>query len=262
MKSTQEKLEEIKRKGYNLEFGDVFNDSIEIYKKVIWITGFAFFILTAAFLVLYFAIIALFFSTGDFINTMTEISLMENSVTFMVYTMLIAIVVSVGVSPMYAGVLEVCHNAKNNKEFDISTIFKHYKSSYLKEILISSLLIVITTSLIADALTLLGLAFLGTIITYTLQFITLFTIPFIIFGNLKAIPAIQASLTLLSKNFIVIFGLMLVAVIIAFIGIIALCIGILFTLPIIYTTQYAIYNTAVGVEEHDELDDIGRTDYY
>ncbi|MNE83546.1 hypothetical protein D3C80_1803690 [compost metagenome] len=55
---------------------------------------------------------------------------------------------------------------------------------------------------------------------------------------------------------------MLVAVIIAFLGIIALCIGILFTLPIIYTTQYAIYNTAVGVEEHDELDDIGRTDYY
>lgn len=262
MKSTQEKLEEIKRNGYNLEFGDVFNDSMEIYKKVIWITGFAFFILMAAFLVLYFAIMAFFFTTDNFINTMTEISLMEGSVTFMAYTMLITIVLSVAISPMYAGVLQVCHNAKNNKEFDLSTIFIHYKTGSVKEIIISSLLIALTASLIADGLTLIGVPFLGSIFSYVIQFLTLFTIPFIIFGNLKAIPAIQASLTLISKNFLVIFGLMLVAVIIAFLGIIAICIGILFTLPIIYTTQYAIYNTAVGVKEHDELDDIGRTDYY
>ena len=137
----KEKLKEIKRNGYNLEFGDVFNDSMEIYKKVIWITGFAFFILMAAFLVLYFAIMAFFFTTDNFINTMTEISLMEGSVTFMAYTMLLTIVLSVAISPMYAGVLQVCHNAKNNKEFDLSTIFIHYKTGSVKEIIISSLLI-------------------------------------------------------------------------------------------------------------------------
>lgn len=261
MKSTQEKLEDIKRNGYNLEFGDVFNDSLEIFKKVIWITGFAFFILMGAFLVLYFAIIAFFFASDNFINTMTEISLMEGSLTFMVYTMLLVIVISVAISPMYAGVLQVCHNAKNNKDFDLSTVFIHYKTNYVKDIIISSLLIAITASLIADGLTLIGFGFLGTIITYIIQFFTLFTIPFIIFGNLKAIPAIQASFTLISKNFLVIFGLMLVAVIIAFFGIIALCIGILFTLSLIYTTQYAIYNAAIGVKEHDELDDIGRTEF-
>lgn len=261
MKSTQEKLEEIKRKGYNLEFGDVFNDSLEIYKKVIWITGFAFFILTAFIVVLYFAIITLFFSTENFVNTMTEISLMEGTPAYMIVSLFIGIAIAVAISPLYAGILEICNNAQTNREFDLSTIFIHYKSSYFKDIIISSLLIAITASLIVDSLTLLGLPLIGTMIVYIIQFFTLFTIPFVIFGNLKAFPAIQASFLIISKNFLIIFFLMLISIILAFLGIIGLCIGILFTLPIIYTTQYAIYRRAIGVEEHDELDEIGRIEY-
>ncbi len=77
------------------------------------------------------------------------------------------------------------------------------------------------------------------------------------FSMTDAMNAIQASILIVFKKFWLIFALILVAVIMAMLGIIAVCIGILFTLPIIYTTQYAIYRNVIGVEEHDELDEIG-----
>lgn len=257
MESTQERLNEIKQKGYNLEFGDVFNESLEIYKKVLWIAGLAFLILMIIMGALTAGVMTIFFGASNFMSNITQFGLLSMSPAYLVISLIIGILVTIAISPLYAGIVQVCHNAQTNKHYDFNTVFIHYKSVYLKDIAISALLISLISGVATDLVMFLGFQFTGTLITYFFQFITLFTIPFIIFGNLNAMSAIQASILIVFKKFWIIFALMLVAIIMAMLGLIAICIGILFTLPIIYTTQYAIYRNVIGVDEHDELDEIG-----
>lgn len=257
MESTQERLNEIKQKGYHLEFGDVFNDSLEIYKKVLWIIGLAFLILMIIMGTLSVGVMTIFFGASDFMSNITQFGLLSTSPAYLVISLIVGVLVTIAISPLYAGIAQVCHNAQTNKHYDFNTVFIHYKSSYVKNIAISALLISLVSGVATDLVMFLGFQFLATLVSYFFQFFTLFTIPFIIFGNLNAMNAIQASILIVFKKFWIIFALMLVAVIMAMLGLIAICIGILFTLPIIYTTQYAIYRNVIGVEEHDELDEIG-----
>jgi len=262
MKSTQEKLNEIKQNGYHLEFGDVFNNSLEIYKKVLWIIGLAFLILTIIMVVLSLGIMTVFIGANDFLSDLTQISMQATTPAYLGISLVFGVLLSIAIAPLYAGILQVCHNEQINKPYDFSTVFIHYKTSYLKDIAISAFLIAFTSGVIADLVIFLGFQMIGTLITYFFQFITLFTIPFIIFGNLNAVDAIKASLLIVFKKFWIIFALLFVALIMAFLGMIAICIGILFTLPIIYTTEYAIYRHAIGVDEHDELEEIGNYSEY
>jgi len=262
MASTQERLNEIKQKGYNLEFSNVFNDSLEIYKKVLWIIGLSFLILMIIMAALSLGVMTVFFGASDFMSDLTQFGLLSTSPAYLVISLIIGVLVTIAISPLYAGIAQVCHNAQTNKHYDFNTVFIHYKSNYLKNIAISALLISLVSGVATDLVMYLGFQFLATLVSYFFQFFTLFTIPFIIFGNLNAMSAIQASILIVFKKFWTIFALIIVALIMAMLGLIAICIGILFTLPIIYTTQYAIYRNVIGVEEHDELDEIGTYKEY
>ena len=91
---------------------------------------------------------------------------------------------------------------------------------------------------------------------YKRQFLT---VPLIIFSKLDAVNAIVFSIKLVFKQPIILFLLLLVGYICAMLGFIALCIGIFFTLPFIYSLYYCIYKNIIPVEEYSELDEIGRT---
>jgi hypothetical protein len=43
----------------------------------------------------------------------------------------------------------------------------------------------------------------------------------------------------------------------SFVGLIALCIGIIFTLPYYFSIVYAIYDQAIGFKEISVIDEIG-----
>lgn len=253
----QKNLQEIKHQKYNLEFGEVFNDSLENYKKIIWVAGLVFFILTIVMVSIFMGILTSIYGASDFLSSMTEFSLLATTPSYLIVSSLFGVLISIAISPLYAGIFQICHNAQTHKAFDLGTAFIHYKTSYFKQIVISALLISLFTGIITDLITVIGFQFIGTLFTYFMYFITLFTIPFIIFGNLNAVDAIKASIAIVFKKFWIIFALMLVAFILAMIGMIAICVGIFFTLPIIYSTQYEIYRAMIGVEENDELDEIG-----
>jgi hypothetical protein len=54
----------------------------------------------------------------------------------------------------------------------------------------------------------------------------------------------------------VLLGLLIVGVIAGIIGIFGLCIGIFFTLPFMYSMNYVIYKTIVGIDEPGEIEEI------
>jgi uncharacterized membrane protein len=96
--------------------------------------------------------------------------------------------------------------------------------------------------------------FLGTIITYFISFITILSVPLIIFGDLKAIEAIKYSILIVFKQPIVILGLVIVAIIASLVGFLGCCIGVFFTLPFVYSTNYAIYFEIVGIDSTQEIE--------
>ena len=84
------------------------------------------------------------------------------------------------------------------------------------------------------------------------------TVPLIIFGNIKAIAAIKTSIILFFKNPLPLFSLIFVGYIFSAIGAFLFYIGIFFTLPFLYSMQFAVYNSIVGfdIDTEDGLDEI------
>lgn len=78
----------------------------------------------------------------------------------------------------------------------------------------------------------------------------------IIFHDMRAWPALEASRQIISKKWFYFFLLAIVAVILASMGIIVLLLGFLLTFPIIYTANYAAFRDIVGVanEQGPNLD--------
>ena len=67
------------------------------------------------------------------------------------------------------------------------------------------------------------------------------TLPLIVFQNLTAIEAIKTSIAVVAKNPLVIFALLVVGIIGALVGFVGCIIGVFFTIPIVYSINYCLY---------------------
>lgn len=77
------------------------------------------------------------------------------------------------------------------------------------------------------------------------------SIPLAIFHNMEAWQALETSRKLVGKNWFLFFLLFFLLGLIQFVGLIALCLGLLITIPLIYTTIYSAYKEASGIDEED-----------
>ena len=92
------------------------------------------------------------------------------------------------------------------------------------------------------------------VVSVTIGLFTILMIPLIIFGKLKAVEAIQASILVVSKQPIVILGLLVIGVIASLVGLIGCCIGIVFTIPFMYSLYYVIYSEIIGFDPENEIE--------
>jgi uncharacterized membrane protein len=139
--------------------------------------------------------------------------------------------------------------AEKGNEFHVSTIFEYYKFPYFKEIFLATFLITIMSSGLNVLLDYSGIKFVGTFIAIGISFLSFLTIPLIVFGNLKAIEAIKSSVLLVSKQPLLLFGLLIIGGIASMTGLILICIGVFFTIPFMYSMYYAIYDSIIGVDQ-------------
>jgi hypothetical protein len=257
MNNIQQRIQEIKTKGYDLDFSDVFNQTIENYKKIAILGGMSFIIFSI--------FIGMIFGGGFVLlsgaNSMAENLANFNISSFSIVDLLIYLVTLVFIScitaPFYSGILKMAYLADQNEEFDIGTATEYYKGNYFKELVTSSAII----SLFSVGLTVLlekaGIPFVGAFLSYVISFMMFFVNTLIIFGNLKAIEAINASLVVVSKKIPLLIALIVVALVICFLGFIGLCIGIFFTMPFIFSMKYIIFKNIFDLKQVSEIDEIG-----
>jgi uncharacterized membrane protein len=102
-----------------------------------------------------------------------------------------------------------------------------------------------------------GIILIDTLMALAITIFTALTIPLIIFGDLNAIDAIKSSIIIVSKQPFTIILLLFVAGVGSAIGLIGCCIGVVFTIPITYSVNYALYSAILNIEEENSIDSIG-----
>lgn len=255
MKTTLEKIEEIKKNGYQLDFSNVFNHTFENYKKIALYAGLMIFVFTILVAVLVTGITIAVFGASVFNQETLENMKPENiSGSFMAIYTGTAVVLTCLISPFFAGLIKMADSAEKNEEFHVSTALQYYKAPYFKEIVIATIVLSLFSSVLPSLLEFLGVKIVGTLLTMVISFFTCLTIPLIIFGDLKAIDAITSSVTLVSKQPWVLLGLLIVGGIASLVGFIGCCIGIIFTLPFMYSMYYAIYTAIMGIDSESEME--------
>lgn len=255
--TTRERIEEIKREGYDIDFGDVFNKSFEIYKRIALNAGIAIILFAIVMIGIVLGIVGVYAGFGSFSQSMTGFNPLNFSIIGIIAYIAGTVLFSAILSPFFAGIIKMADLANKQEDFSIGTVFDYYKSAYFKELFIATALISVFSVVISTISEGVGAGYVGTIVTCIISFFTFLAVPLIIFGNLNAIDAIKGSFTIVSKQILVLLGLIIVAIIIMFLGIIGFCIGIFFTMPFVYANYYAIYDAIIGTEKKDELDEIG-----
>lgn len=255
MKTISEKIIDLKKNGFELQFETVFNKAFENYKKIAIYAGLA--ILVFGFLIILIAGVGVVgFIGAENINphAMKQLEAKMLQPEYIGYQLIGAIIFSTLFSPISAGFLKMCQAGDKDTEFKMRHFFSFYNWSFFKELIIATFIITLVSTGINSLFTYYKIPFVGNLLSFIIGIYTTLAIPLIIFGKQKAIEAIQASISISSKQFFTIFLLLLVAFFGSLVGLIGFCIGVLFTVPFNISMQYAIYDVIIGNEEKDVIE--------
>ncbi|WP_309640632.1 hypothetical protein [Flavobacterium sp.] len=248
MQTTKQTLENIKANGYHIDFGTVFNKAFENYKKIALNAGIAMLLITILMFIVIgiiaVGIVGIAFST----DTLSQFRVENMSPMWLVGYVIFASIAGAFCSPLTAGFIKMAQSAAKGHNYSVGTVFDYYRSKHFKEIVLAALIIAFFSNIFSSGLQWVGFQWIGIVISLSFAVLTFLVIPLIIFGDLKAMEAIEASILIVSKQFFILFGLLIVSGIMVMLGIFGLCIGIFFTIPFIYSMYYCVYSEIIGDE--------------
>lgn len=232
-----------------LDFGSIFNRSIELFKEV-WVQGFIVLLLniligTILYLLVYVPIFGMAITTPEaFEGEAPPIFLIITMIIYVPFLILGTLVVSLALN---AAFLRIC-SLKDLKKGDTENYFFYLKKPYLGKM--------VKLALMMLALIFLGMLACGIGVIYVS--VPLSLIPaFLAFNEkLSASEIIKASFALGNKNWFVIFALLLVMGLIAELGIILCCVGIFFTAMLSKIPVYFMYKDGIGSNENEQIDSV------
>ncbi|MDR7372124.1 hypothetical protein [Flavobacterium aquidurense] len=261
MKSTTDQIEDIKNHGYSLDFSTIFNHAFENYKKIALYAGLIILVFTFIFFIALFSIVIAYFGVESMSQDFIQ-SLESQKLTYIqqLFSTLAISAISGLVAPFGAGFLKMADCADKDEEFNVSTIFAYYKAPYFAQIFTASFIISLTGTAISVFFESLDLNYVGNGFSFFISYFTFFTIPLIVFGNLKALDAIKSNLIIISKNPLMIFVIFITGILGSIVGLVGCCIGIIFTIVFNTSLTYATYYSLFNMEEEDPIDSIGQSD--
>ncbi len=260
MKDIRNRIAEIKTQGYSMAFGPTFDRTLAVYKSIAMPGGVAFLLFGMLYLIMMSLTTSSTIDMGritpdmDFQQMMNEIRFqLENQTLQQKITDAASrIVMGVLSVPLMAGLIRLCRDAESGQGANLGTVFQYFKGHYFSDLFVAGLLINLFTfalGLGAEYMLEISVAAAAAlmVLTVAVSVLTTLFVPFIVLGDLPPLEAIGASITVVGKKFGTIFLLLLTSGIMALFGLLACCVGVVFTLPIIAACQYAVYAQSVGV---------------
>jgi hypothetical protein len=252
IKSLSEKIEQAKE----LDFGSIFSESIELFKKT-WLQGFIMFLFTLIIMlpliiVLYVPLIGVIIAQQE--SGYTDNEIFSNffgsmSILYIIFVVVGFFVLGAISFALNAGFYRIMKKLDNNETVETSDFFHFVKTEYLSK----TFLLMLVTILIAIPSAL--LCYLPLI--YTIVPMSFFAVIFAFNPGFSVEEVVKSSFKLASKKWLISFGLIVVCSILSQIVGYLLCgIGLFFTATFVYHPIYLIYKKVIGFDEQTIIDEV------
>ena len=222
-----------------LDFGNIFSRSIELFKKV-WLQGFLTLLLTFAltlpfYILFYIPLISAGITDPEMLKS-EEISPALAIAMAILFPVLLLGIMTISTA-LNAAFLRICH-LKDMGSTEADDYFFYLKNGRWKKSLVLGLFVF--------GLSAMGMLLCGIGLFYVIVPISLMPAFFAFNEELSPTEIVKASFQLGNKNWLVIFGLLIVMGLVAQLGILLCGIGILFTAMLAKIPVYYIYKDGVG----------------
>lgn len=254
----QNRIQELIDQGYNFDMGKYISEGIELVKKEIG--------LFVGYSLVAILIIGVASTASGFLKFLRPDSMALQFISQFT-TQIITQLVS---PPLMAGFLIASHKLYNNEILDFGDFFKgfdYYKELVLQGFIVLGISLVIFSPLLLEFVILGGFDILGIdrlgaadfaifgltglilFIVYVYVMVSyLFASAFVVFGQMEAWPALEASRKIVAQNFFPVLGFTIVLGILGIAGYLLCCVGLLFALPVV---QAAIYSAFKDIMNFD-----------
>lgn len=259
--SATNRIEEIKSKGFDLDFSSTFNYAFDVYKKMVLMAGLGMLLIVIVFGGALLSVLGLTIGMGSIVDFGDIANSQMTGFFMLIYGVVISVLGGL-FAPITAGFLKMAYDGDHNQNVSFGTLFHYYSTNYFKDLFLAGLILSGASMLLSFGFEFLSLQFIGGILSLILTLLTVLAIPLIIFGNMNAVDAILGSVTVVAKNPLMIVGLVIVAYLFVLAGMIALCLGIFFTSPFLYAMIYSIYKHAIGFKDSLENEQIIKSEDY
>ncbi|MCX7551828.1 hypothetical protein [Xanthomarina sp. F2636L] len=233
------------KKAKPLDFGNLINDVLELFKKI-WLKGFLTILLivtSALCLIFVFALIGLSPQNDAFQETFNLEVFYETYFSNIIYGIPQTILVSTITLAFLGAFYRMCKQTVMG-ETEVDDYFYFFKKVYFSKVF---MLGIIYTGIAV-------LAQLLFIIPYFYVYIPLSFFSVVLAHNpeLGELDIVKISFKLGNKKWVITFITMFIAGILGMLGIIACGIGLLFTMAIVYLPSFFVYKEVVGFHENEE----------
>lgn len=222
-----------------LDFGSIFSRSLDLFKDV-WLQGFMIVILIFVTIIPFYVLIYI----PLLIAGVTDPEMLKSEqappeiIIPMVMLLPLMIIAIIAISLLLnAAFLRICRNKDLNLA-QSDNYFHYFKKEYVLKALVLSLMML--------GLMLLGLLACGLGIIYLVVPISLMPAFLAFKGELSAMEIMKSSFSLGNKNWLVIFGLIIIMGFIAELGVFLCFVGVLFTAMLAKIPVYFMFKDAVG----------------
>lgn len=241
-----------------LDFGTIFNQSIELFKKS-WLQGFllqlfVLILMIPFFIVIYVPLIMMAITqaeSGDFDPNDMSGLFAGLSVLYVLFIIAGILIIGVVQLALTAAFFRILKNLDEGLEAKTSDLFYFLKGKYLGKILV----LMLVTILIAIPAAL----FFYLPLIYVMIPMSFFTIVFALNPEWSVSDIVSSSFRIGNKKWLLTFGLLVISYMAVMILTFVTCgLGSLFLAPFMYHPVYFIYKETVGFDDTNELNEIGQ----
>lgn len=238
-----------------VDFGNIFNKSIDLFKKV-WLQGFIHLLISMVviiplILMMYIPIFAIagvagyesnYGEFGDYGVGEEELSV-GLTILFVFIVLIVSIIASAFQFGINAHFYRVCKQADDG-ERESTSYFMFFKGKYLTKI--------ITIAIATFGIALLALLLCYLPIFYVMVPLQLLGVIFAFNPDMGVSDLINASFKLGNKIWLVAFGLIIISSLLAqIVGMLLCFIGVFFTAAFVYMPVYYLYKDAIGFDDNE-----------
>lgn len=252
MTNLKQTIQKIKDEGYNIQPFLVMREAAVYYKKTILLVVVS--LLLAFFFVSFLGSLALSQLT-DINETTTPVEIQETLLALtqqlteppLLYTyLLFAVLFSALSSVLIAGFYKINAEAALGQTPRFISVFKYFFSIRGLYIFIAQGLITLFFTAFSVLLKEYQLEMVSIIINWLINILTLFVTPLILFGRMNPFTAIKTSIQVVNKQPIPIILTVILNYFLVFSGLFFFLIGILITLPYLFSIYFTLYKQIIG----------------